>query len=250
MKKKNGRRVRDMLSHLLGSRPRAVCVLCLCACVCAVASLMIAQEPKAPATQPATGKSGSDPLSKSKGGTRERSGQTAAAADDAAAASTTSSAAPAALDPAKRTFVVDTDLTTVAIANGVECNLTPGDVVTRLTDAPDADNEVKASVSASKKGDCAAGATVAVKVDDLQEMYNQFQEQIAAGMGELAKKQGTNGVPKAPDTAAAASDERAPDVEAVRKAIKKTRAKAAAEDPKKAPKKKTVKPGSESNAPK
>ena len=42
--------------------------------------------------------------------------------------------------------------------------------------------------------------TVAVKVDDLQEMYNHFQEQLTNGMGEMAKKQGTNGMPKAPDT--------------------------------------------------
>jgi hypothetical protein len=65
---------------------------------------------------------------------------------------------------------------------------------------------VNASVAASKKGDCAAGATVAVKVDDLQEMYNHFEEQLATGMGEMAKKQGTNGMPKAPDTSTKASD--------------------------------------------
>jgi len=112
---------------------------------------------------------------------------------------------PPALDPAHRTFVVNADVT--AVANGVECGLTAGDVVTRLTDTPDAtDNTVNASVSASKKGDCAAGATVAVKVDGLQEMYNHFQEQLTDGLGELAKKQGTNGMPKAPDTSTKASD--------------------------------------------
>jgi hypothetical protein len=86
------------------------------------------------------------------------------------------------------------------VANGQECGLTSGDVVTRLTDSPDGDNRVTASVSASKKGDCGSGQTVAVKVDDLQEMYNHFQENLTNGMGELAKKQGTNGMPKAPDT--------------------------------------------------
>jgi len=87
------------------------------------------------------------------------------------------------------------------VANGQECGLTSGDVVTRLTDTPDPnDNTVTASVSATKKGDCASGQTVAVKVDDLQEMYNHFQEQITNGMGDLAKKQGTGGMPKAPDT--------------------------------------------------
>ncbi len=113
---------------------------------------------------------------------------------------------PAALDPAKRTFVVDTAVTAVS-TDGQECGLTSGDVVTRLTDTPDGtDNTVNASVAASKKGDCVTGATVAVKVDDLQEMYNHFQEQLTNGMAEMAKKQGTNGMPKAPDTSTKASD--------------------------------------------
>jgi hypothetical protein len=94
--------------------------------------------------------------------------------------------------------VVASDVTVVA--NGQECALSSGDVITRLTDTPDADQTVSASVSATKKGDCASGQTVAVKVDDLQEMYNHFQENITNGMGELAKKQGTGGMPAAPDT--------------------------------------------------
>ena len=61
-------------------------------------------------------------------------------------------------------------------------------------------NTVNASVSATKKGDCGVGQTVAVKVDDLQEMYNHFQENITNGMGELAEEQGTGGMPAAPDT--------------------------------------------------
>jgi hypothetical protein len=138
------------------------------------------------------------------------SASTTTTAATTTATTTTATAAdsatpPAALDPAKRTFVVDTAVTVVA--NGTECGLTSGDVVTRLTDTPDAtDNTVNASISASKKGDCAAGATVAVKVDDLQEMYNHFQEQLTDGMKDMAKKQGTNGMPKAPDTKTTASD--------------------------------------------
>jgi hypothetical protein len=115
-----------------------------------------------------------------------------------AAPAPTSDQPPPALDPAQRTFVVDSDVTVVA--NGQECGLTSGDVITRLTDTPDADQSVNASVSATKKGDCASGQTVAVKVDDLQEMYNHFQENITNGMGEMAKKQGTGGMPAAPDT--------------------------------------------------
>ncbi len=133
--------------------------------------------------------------------------QAAKGGDTAGAAATTTAkddTPPAALDPAKRTFVVDTDVT--AVNNGVECSLTSGDVVTRLTDTADADNNVNASVSATKKGDCASGATVAVKVDDLQEMYNHFEEQLQDGMKDMAKKQGTNGMPKAPDTSTKAGD--------------------------------------------
>ncbi len=92
------------------------------------------------------------------------------------------------------------------MANGQECGLTAGDVITRITDTPDGDNMVNASVSASKKSDCAAGQTVAVKVDDLQEMQNHFAEKLSDGLGELAKKQGTGGMPKAPDTSTKASD--------------------------------------------
>jgi hypothetical protein len=90
-------------------------------------------------------------------------GQASAAAP---APAPTSDQPPPALDPAQRTFVVASDVTVVA--NGQECALSSGDVITRLTDTPDADQTVSASVSATKKGDCASGQTVAVKVDDLQ----------------------------------------------------------------------------------
>jgi hypothetical protein len=113
---------------------------------------------------------------------------------------------PPALDPARRTFVVASDLTVASVADGQECALTAGDVLTRLTDTPDANQMVNASVSASKKSECAAGQNVAVKVDDLQEMQNHFAEQVTAGMGELAKKAGTGGMPAAPDTTATESD--------------------------------------------
>ena len=130
-------------------------------------------------------------------------GQGASSGQEAAPAPA-SGEVPPALDPARRTFVVDSNLTVVA--NGQECGLTAGDVLMRLTDTPDADNMVNASVSASQRSDCAAGQTVAVKVDDLQEMQNHFAERLNSGLGELAKKQGTGGIPKAPDTSTTASD--------------------------------------------
>jgi hypothetical protein len=133
-----------------------------------------------------------------------QAGQDSGSAGQAAPApSSNRDEVPPALDPARRTFVVDSDLT--VLANGQECGLTAGDVITRLTETPDADDMVNASVSASKKSECAAGDTVAVKVDDLQEMQNHFAEQLNSGLSELAKKQGTDGIPKAPDTSTTAS---------------------------------------------
>ena len=115
---------------------------------------------------------------------------------------------PPALDPARRTFVVSDDL--AVTADGQDCSLTQGDVITRLTDTPDDDQKVNVSIASSKKADCAAGKTVLVAVDDLQEMQNHFQEQIDEGMKSLAAKNGTGGLPKAPDTATVASDVPAP----------------------------------------
>jgi hypothetical protein len=111
---------------------------------------------------------------------------------------------PPALDPARRTFVVATDM--AVTADGQECSLTEGDVITRIDDTPDQDQKVRASVSSSKKLDCAAGKMVAVSVDDLQEMRNHFEEQLGAGMKELAAKQGNGGMPKSPDANTVASN--------------------------------------------
>ncbi len=116
---------------------------------------------------------------------------------------------PPALDPARRTFVVASDITVTS--DGDECELTAGDVITRLTETPDENQYVTASVSASKKKDCAAGKTISISVDALQDMHNHFQEQLNNGMKALAEKQGTGGLPKAPDTGTVNSDVPPPD---------------------------------------
>ena len=105
---------------------------------------------------------------------------------------------PPALDPARRTFVVSDSIDVVA--DDQECALTPGDVITRLTDTPDQDQKVIVSVSSSKKTDCAPGKQVAVSVEALQEMQNHFREQLDSGLKVLAEKQGTGHLPNAPDT--------------------------------------------------
>jgi len=119
-------------------------------------------------------------------------------------ATTTSQEVPAALDPARHTFIVVSDLT--VSSNGQECQLTAGDVIKRTSDTPDDDRKVTATVSASKKSDCATGQEIAIGVDDLQEMHNKFEEQLDNGMKDLSSKQGQNGLPKAPDTKTVPSD--------------------------------------------
>jgi len=121
-----------------------------------------------------------------------------ASAGSSGGGGTAGNAPPPALDPKWKTFVVNDEVSTDV--DGQECSLTTGDVISRASDTPDADRNVDVKVLASKKGDCAVGAKVSVSLDDLQEMHNHFREQISGGMEELSKKQGSGGLPKAPDT--------------------------------------------------
>jgi hypothetical protein len=61
-----------------------------------------------------------------------------------------------------------------------------------------ADRTVGATVLSSKPGDCAINSKTALDVATLQEMHNQFREQIDSGMTVLAANQGKHGLPKAP----------------------------------------------------
>lgn len=135
---------------------------------------------------------------------QQKEAQQASAGSQQSSATTTSQEVPAALDPARHTFIVASDLT--VSSNGQECQLTAGDVIKRTSDTPDDDRKVTATVSASKKSDCAAGQEIAVGVDDLQEMHNKFEEQLDNGMKDLSSKQGQNGLPKAPDAKTVPSD--------------------------------------------
>ena len=107
-------------------------------------------------------------------------------------------APPPALDPKQRLFVV-ADSLSVATADGQECGLTAGDVLTRIDDSPNGDNKVRVSVMSSKPNDCTMGMMPLVAVNDLQEMHNSFQAQLDTGLQTLAQKSGTGGLPKAPD---------------------------------------------------
>ena len=85
--------------------------------------------------------------------------------------------------------------------------MSPGDVVTRIDDNPDANQAVKVLVSSAQKGDCNSGSQVAVAVDDLQEMHNHFREQLDQGLKTLAEKQGKGGLPAAPTVGGKANPE-------------------------------------------
>ena len=127
----------------------------------------------------------------------------AAEKDEAAAPQAQASAAPsgdqvpAALDPKFRTFIVSAGLSE-PMADGTECSLSQGDVLTRIDDNPDADQNVKVLVSSSQKSDCNAGVQVSVAVTDLQDMHNAFREKMDDGLKTLADNQGKNGLPAAP----------------------------------------------------
>jgi hypothetical protein len=69
---------------------------------------------------------------------------------------------------------------------------------------------VDATVKASKKDECAVGATVGVDVSDLQEMHNSLRQTMDAGLKELANNSGKNGLPTAPDTKTTAGEVPAP----------------------------------------
>jgi hypothetical protein len=127
--------------------------------------------------------------------------QQAASANPAAAtAAPAGDQLPAALDPAHRTFIVATALSE-QLPDGMECTLSQGDVLTRIDDTPDANDNVKVIVSGSQKSDCNAGAQISVAVNDLQDMHNAFQEKLEDGLGQLAKNQGKNGMPASPSAA-------------------------------------------------
>jgi hypothetical protein len=119
------------------------------------------------------------------------------AAERAAAVQPTSSTPPQPapqseqLPPAlnQRFFVVSSNLD-ITTAAGQACSLTPGDIIHRTGKEVMADGGVVVEVVSSKPGDCAADSGAAsVQVADLQEMHNQFREQLDSGLKMLADNQ-------------------------------------------------------------
>jgi hypothetical protein len=89
-------------------------------------------------------------------------------------------------------------------STGAECPVSEGDAL-KLVAPPAADATTADLVVLASKGgkECAKTATVAVKLDDLQEMQNHMRETIDLGLKDLQAKQGTGGLPAAPASAKA-----------------------------------------------
>jgi|SRR5215831_2671825 len=116
---------------------------------------------------------------------------------------------PPGLNPKFKYFMVANNLS-VTDDDGNDCDLNAGDVIERTGEQIDEDHNVAVTVRASQKDDCAVGASVAVDANDLQEMHNNFRQQMDAGLKELADKSGKDGLPKAPDTSTKSGEVPAP----------------------------------------
>ncbi len=96
----------------------------------------------------------------------------------------------------QRFFVVSAPLD-ITTSDGQACSLTPGDVIERRGKTVGSDGGVAVDVVSAKPGDCAADAGASVQLVDLQEMHNQFREQIDSGLKMLADNQ-AKGLPNGP----------------------------------------------------
>ncbi len=104
---------------------------------------------------------------------------------------------PEALSPTERTFIVSTTLVQ-QLDDGTECSLNPGDVLTRIADTPDTNQNVKVMISSSQKGSCHSGLQMDFAVQALQDMHNDFHQRLDDGLHQLAQNQGQNGMPAGP----------------------------------------------------
>jgi hypothetical protein len=104
---------------------------------------------------------------------------------------------PAALNPKHSIFIVSSTLSE-QMDDGQSCSLTGGDILTRTTTTPDTNQNVRVLVTTAKKDDCATGTQFGMSIQDLQDMYNDFQAKTDEGLKELAQKQGKGGIPASP----------------------------------------------------
>jgi len=96
-----------------------------------------------------------------------------------------------------RTFIVSTVLRQQQ-DDGTECALSPGDVLTRIGNTADAQNNVHVVVNTGQANDCEPGAQLTMSLQALQDMHNDFREKVDAGLQNLAADQGKNGMTTGP----------------------------------------------------
>jgi hypothetical protein len=94
-------------------------------------------------------------------------------------------------------FVVD-QVQSVNTSDGQPCTLSVGDVIKLVAVPPDNATSADLTVISTRKGDCAAGLTVSVPLNSLQEMQNNFRAQLDSGLQALRDQQGKGGLPAAP----------------------------------------------------
>jgi len=104
---------------------------------------------------------------------------------------------PSALRSVGHVFVVSESLD-VTTSDQRSCGLQAGDILRLATTPADGTGIVELRVASSKKMDCPAGVQVTVSLQDLQDMQDNFREQIEQGLGVLQATQGQNGLPAAP----------------------------------------------------
>jgi hypothetical protein len=107
---------------------------------------------------------------------------------------------PAALRSVGYVFVVSDSLE-VTTSNQQSCGLQAGDILRLAVTPTDGTGIAELRVASSKKTDCPAGVQVTVSLPDLQDMQNNFHEQIEQGLSVLQATQGQNGLLAAPSDA-------------------------------------------------
>jgi chemotaxis protein histidine kinase CheA len=86
------------------------------------------------------------------------------------------------------------------------CTISEGDVL-QMYQAPRPDDAAaNVVVLAGRRQDCRKGSTVAVRLEDLQDMDNHMRETVEAGLGDLQSHQGQSGIPPLPAGAAGTID--------------------------------------------
>lgn len=109
---------------------------------------------------------------------------------------TTDDEAPEALAPSQKIFVVSMDLN--ISTESETCTLSAGDLLLRSSEPAGDPNSVGVMVVNSKAGSCAVGTKTMLDLATLQEMHNDFRQQIDSGLATLADNKGKNGIPKGP----------------------------------------------------